>query len=72
MVTLDALKNVRFVVDASGKESAVQVNIKDWRSLLEYLEEMEDRAVIKEKIASLLKGPERSGALDWQDIQGQW
>jgi len=72
MVTLDALKNVRFVVDANGKESAVQVSIKDWRFLLEYLEDLEDRAVVKEKIASLRKGPEKSGALAWQDAQGQW
>jgi len=72
MVALDALKNVRFVVDAKGKESAVQVGIKDWRSLLEYLEDLEDRAVVKEKIASLRKGPEKSGALAWQDAQGQW
>jgi hypothetical protein len=72
MVALDALKNVRFVVDANGKESAVQVSIKDWRFLLEYLEDLEDRAVVKEKIASLRKGPEKSGALAWPDAQGQW
>lgn len=72
MVALDALKNVRFVMDANGKESAVQVSIKDWRFLLEYLEDLEDRAVVKEKIASLRKGPEKSGALAWQDAQGQW
>ena len=72
MVTLDALKNVRFVVDASGKESAVQVSIKDWKTLLEYLEEVEDRSALKGKIARLRKSPEKSGALDWQDIQGQW
>ena len=72
MVTLDALKNVRFVVDASGKESAVQVSIKDWKTLLEYLEEVEDRSALKEKISRLRKGPEKSGALAWQDVQGQW
>jgi len=72
MVALDALKNVRFVMDANGKESAVQVSIKDWRFLLEYLEDLEDRAVVKEKIASLRKGPKKSGALAWQDTQGQW
>lgn len=72
MVTLDALKNIRFVLDASGKEAAVQVSIKDWKILLEYLEEMEDRASIKEKIARLRKGPAKSAALDWQDVQSQW
>ena len=53
MVTMDAFKNVRFVVDASGKESAVQVSIKDWKILLEYLEEVEDRSALKGKIARL-------------------
>ena len=72
MVALDALKNVRFVVDASGKESAVQVSIKDWKTLLEYLEEVEDRSALKAKIAGLQKGPQKSGALDWQDVKGQW
>jgi hypothetical protein len=72
MVTLDVLKNVRFVVDASGKESAVQVSIKDWKTLLEYLEEVEDRSAIKEKITRLQKGPEKSGSLAWQDVKGQW
>jgi len=73
MATLDAnFKDVRFIVDAKGKEKAVQVSIKDWRSLLEYLEDLEDRAVVKAKIASLRKGPEKSGALDWQDAQGEW
>ena len=72
MVTLDALKNVRFVVDASGKESAVQVSIKDWKTLLEYLEEVEDRSVVKGKIARLRKGPEKSSALDWREVQSQW
>ncbi len=72
MVALDALKNVRFVVDASGKESAVQVSIKDWKTLLEYLEEVEDRSALKGKIARLQKGPEKSGALAWQDVKGQW
>jgi hypothetical protein len=72
MVTLDTLKNIRFVVDASGKESAVQVSMKDWKTLLEYLEEVEDRSTLKDKLSNLRKGPEKSGALSWQDVKGQW
>lgn len=72
MVTLKPLKNVRFVVDADGKESAVQVSIKDWQTLLEYLEGMEDREVVKEKIMRLREGPEKSKALDWNAVRGQW
>lgn len=72
MLTLDALKDIRFVLDAKGKEAAVQVSIRDWKALLEYLEEVEDRLVLREKIARLRKGPEKSGALAWEDIRGQW
>ena len=72
MVTLSALKNVQFVLDANGKQAAVQVSMEDWRNILEYLEEMEDRAVVKESLAKLRQGPEKAGALDWQEAQKQW
>jgi hypothetical protein len=32
MVILDTLQNVRFIVDASGKQAAVQVSMDDWRT----------------------------------------
>jgi len=72
MVTLDNLKNVRFLVDASGKQSAVQVSMADWRKILEYFEELEDRASVKRFLSRLKPGPEKSGALDWQEARGQW
>ena len=72
MVTLDALKNVRFVVDASGKQAAVQVSMEDWRKILEYFEELEDRATIKSLLHRLKLGPEQSGALDWEEARGKW
>jgi hypothetical protein len=72
MTTLNVLKNVRFVIDSEGKESAVQVNIKDWKALLEYLESMEDRAMIKAMLARLIKGPQKAGALDWREVEDQW
>ncbi len=72
MVTLDALKNVRFVVDASGKQAAVQVSMDDWRKILEYFEELEDRVTIKGLLHRLKLGPEQSGALDWQEARDKW
>ena len=72
MVTLDVLKNVRFVVDASGKQAAVQFSVEDWRKLLEYFEELEDRVTIKNLLRRLKLGPEKSGALDWEEARGQW
>lgn len=72
MVTLGALKNARFVLDASGKQAAVQVSMDDWRKLLEYFEELEDRASIKSLLHRLKVGPGQSGALDWEEARGQW
>jgi hypothetical protein len=72
MVTLDSLKNVRFVVDASGKQAAVQVSMDDWRKILEYFEELEDRASVKSILHRLKPGPEKAGALDWQAVRGEW
>jgi len=72
MVTLDALKNVRFVVDASGKQSAVQVSIEDWQTILEYFEELEDRDSVKAILHRLKAGPENSNALNWKDARKQW
>ena len=72
MLTLNALENVQFVVDASGKQAAVQVSMDDWRKLLDYFEELEDRAVVKQLLHRLKIGPEKSGALDWQEARKQW
>jgi len=72
MVTLEALKNIRFVVDISGKQAAVQVSIDDWRKILDYFEELEDRERVKEVLRRLEVSPEGSQAVDWQKVRGQW
>lgn len=72
MVTLSDLKNIHFVLDASGKQAAVQVSIEDWRKILEYLEEVEDRKAVKDMLGRLIFGPVKSGALDWDKARGQW
>ena len=72
MAALNALKNVRFVVDADGKQAAVQFSMDDWRKLLEYFEELEDRVTIKSLLRRLKLGPEKSGALDWREARSKW
>lgn len=72
MVTVGKLPEIQFVLNAEGKEVAVQIGIQDWKRLINYLEELEDRAVLRQKLTHLRMGPEQSGALPWQDIQGQW
>lgn len=71
MLTLNALKSLQFVVDASGKQAAVQVGMDDWRKLLDYFEELEDRAAIKQILNRLKSGPEKSGAPDWREARTQ-
>ena len=72
MLTPEMLKAVRFVIDQRGRKSAVQVDIKTWQALLAYLEDLEDRALVHEKLPQLAKGPQESGALSWQEAREEW
>ena len=66
------LENVRYVIDSKGKKSAVQVDVKAWDALLAYLEDLEDQALIKDKLIRLSKGPHVSGAVPWDDVSQEW
>ena len=72
MATLDSLKNVRFVMDASGKQAAVQVSMEDWQKILDYFEEVEDREAVKKLLHRLRTIPEETRALDWKEVREQW
>jgi hypothetical protein len=72
MLDLNLLENVKYVVDGEGKKAAVQVDVKAWDALLTYLEDLEDQALIKDKLDQLRKGPAKSGALSWQDVESEW
>ena len=65
MLDMKLLENVRFVVDSRGKKAAVQLDLNAWNALLGYLEEIEDRSLVKENLARLMEGPEQSGAIPW-------
>ncbi len=72
MTGLELLKSVRFVVDQEGQPSAVQIDMATWQSLIDWLEEVEDTAAVKAALPRLLAGPERSGALRWNDVREEW
>jgi PHD/YefM family antitoxin component YafN of YafNO toxin-antitoxin module len=72
MLDLKLFENVKYVVDNQGKKAAVQVDLKDWQALLDYLEDLEDQALVKEKLSQLQKGPAASGAIKWQDAKSEW
>jgi hypothetical protein len=72
MGPLDMLQSVRFVVDQNGQPAAVQMDIAAWESLLEWLEDVEDREAVKALLPKLRAGPQKSGALRWGDIHTEW
>ena len=72
MSELDILRTIQFVVNQKGQPAAVQLDIDTWRSLLDWIEDLEDRALIKEKLSRLHMGPEGAGALRWEDIDATW
>jgi len=69
MLDMKLFGNVRFVVDSHGNKAAVQLDLKAWEALLSYLEDLEDRSSVKEKLQRLVNGPEQSGAIDWNDSE---
>jgi predicted DNA-binding protein len=69
---LEVLKTVQFVVDREGRPAAVQIDIAAWESLLDWLEDLEDRALVKEALPNLRQGPEKVGALGWEEVRFEW
>jgi predicted DNA-binding protein len=72
MFDTNLLENVRYVIDSKGNKAAVQVDVKAWNALLAYLEDLEDQALVKDKLARLRKGPHASDALVWDDVSQEW
>lgn len=56
------LSSVQFVQAPTGRRLAV-MDADDWLGLVEWLEEVEDRQVIRANLARLRAGPEDSGAV---------
>ena len=72
MLDMKLLQNIRYVVNSQGEKAAVQVDVATWNMLLGYLEEIEDRLLVKDKLDRLAKGPEQSGAIPWDAVRSEW
>jgi hypothetical protein len=64
--------SVQFVVGPDGRPTAVQIGIETWNALLDWLEDNEDRALVKAAIPKLRLGPQAAGALRWRDVRDEW
>jgi hypothetical protein len=72
MSALTILESVQFVVGKDGRPTAVQMGIETWNSLLDWLEDNEDRALVKAAIPKLRNGPQKAEALRWQEVRDEW
>ena len=66
------LGSVQFVIGQDGRPTAVQIGIETWNSLLDWLEDNEDRAIVKAAIPRLRVGPEKAAALCWDEVGAEW
>ena len=72
MLDLKLLERIRYVIDSQGKKAAVQLDLKTWNALLGYLEDLEDRSLVKEKLLRLLTDPEKTSAVAWDAVGKEW
>jgi hypothetical protein len=68
----EVLSSARYLVDAEGDKTDVVLSLATWEKILAWLEDVDDRAVIKEWLPRLRVGPEFSGTLRWDDVSADW
>lgn len=72
MSGLEALQSVQFIT-AKGKRLAV-VDADDWEAMVEWLEGLEDRQVVREAIRDLKAAGgdrARAGWAEWRSVAGE-
>jgi hypothetical protein len=68
----DAFRSVRFIMGEGGRETGVLLEMKDWQVLLDWLEDLEDRALVQSILPRLQRGPQGAGALRWEEVEADW
>ncbi|NEO55602.1 MAG: hypothetical protein F6K54_22530 [Okeania sp. SIO3B5] len=71
----ETLKSVRFLVDAKGNKTAVQLSITAWEAILNWIENREDETIVSEAMKELKNAgsnPQKAGWLDWDAVKDEW
>ncbi|MEZ4729171.1 MAG: hypothetical protein R3E79_18715 [Caldilineaceae bacterium] len=71
-VLVEAVAAARYMVNASGDKTDVVLPLPIWEKLLEWLEDVEDRALVQVWLPKLKQGPKASGALKWDEVADEW
>lgn len=72
---IEALQSAQFLVDANGQRIAVQLSLTAWETLLNWIEDLEDKAIIKEalpKLQSLREHSDNPDWVDWSAVKDTW
>jgi PHD/YefM family antitoxin component YafN of YafNO toxin-antitoxin module len=67
-------QDIKFVVGAEGKPTAVLVDISTWEHILDALEDAEDVALVKEILAALDAASgdlEKAGFISWEKAKAE-
>ena len=68
----DMATSVRSLVDPAGIKTDVVVSWAAWKDLLTWLEEADDRVIVREWLPRLKAEPDQSGVLRWSDVADEW
>ena len=72
---IEALQSAQFLVDANGQRIAVQLSISAWETVLNWIEDREDKAIVKAalpKLQGLREQPDNSDWVDWTTVKDSW
>ncbi len=69
---MKAISSARYMVNAEGHKTDIILPLSVWKKLLAWLENQEDRALVQEMLPRLKMGPEKAGALAWDEIADEW
>ena len=72
MTVSEALASVEFIVGRDGKPRAAVLDMAAWEALIDWLEDMEDLAIVQAALPRLRMGPEKAGMLRWEDVEAEW
>ncbi len=69
---VEAIASARYMINAEGNKTDIILPLPVWEKLLAWLEDQDDRALVREMLPHLNMGPEKAGALSWDQVADQW
>ena len=63
----DIMNRIHLVIGADGRPSAMQVDIADWSALMEWLEDVEDAQLMRERF----RERSRRAVTTWEDFEAE-